>query len=82
VHLFLAADLRDRTSDLTPLRIHDLRHTAVGLWIAASANTLEITGRAGHSSSAFVLHRYGRLLDPARSETTDRLEEMARGAVG
>jgi integrase len=43
---------------LAPLRIHDLRHTAVGLWIAAGANTLEITRRAGHSSSAFVLDRY------------------------
>ncbi|MHB8220960.1 MAG: site-specific integrase [Acidimicrobiales bacterium] len=69
-------------ADLIPLRIHDLRHTAVGLWIAAGANTLEITRRAGHSSSAFVLDRYGHLLDPARSETTDRLEEMARGAAG
>jgi len=67
-------------ADLVPLRVHDLRHTAVGLWIAAGANTLEITRRAGHSSSAFVLDRYGHLLDPARSETTDRLEQMARAA--
>jgi len=69
-------------ADLAPLRVHDLRHTAVGLWIAAGANTLEITRRAGHSSSAFVLDRYGHLLDPARSETTDRLDEMARRAAG
>jgi integrase len=65
---------------LTPLRIHDLRHTAVGLWIDAGANTLEITRRAGHTSSAFVLDRYGHLLDQARQETTDRLDQMARGA--
>jgi len=69
-------------ADLAPLRIHDLRHTAVGLWIAAGANTLEITRRAGHSSSTFVLDRYGHLLDPARSETTDRRDEMAKRAAG
>lgn len=40
---------------------------------------MEITRRAGHTSSAFVLDRYGHLLDQARSETTERLEEMARG---
>jgi len=71
-----------KKAEFAPLRIHDLRHTAVGLWIAAGANTLEIARRAGHSSSAFVLDRYGHLLDPARSETTDRLEQMARDADG
>jgi len=44
------------------------------------ANALEITRRAGNRSSAFVLDRYGHPLDPARSETTDRLEQMARRA--
>lgn len=69
------------TAGLTPLRVHDLRHTAVGLWIAAGANTLEITRRAGHTSSAFVLDRYGHLLDAGRHETTDRLDQMARAAT-
>lgn len=64
---------------LTPLRIHDLRHTAVAQF--AGANTLEITRRAGHTSSAFVLDRYGHLLDAGRHETTDRLDQMARAAT-
>lgn len=66
---------------LAPLRVHDLRHTAVALWIAAGANTLEITRRAGHTSSSFVLDRYGHLLDAGRQETTDRLDALARSAV-
>jgi integrase len=33
---------------LDGLRIHDLRHTAVALWIAAGANPKEIAARAGH----------------------------------
>lgn len=67
---------------LTPLRIHDLRHTAVGLWIAAGASTLAINRWAGHSSSAFVLDRYGHLLDRPAATATARLDEMARGATG
>ncbi len=66
---------------LAPLRIHDLRHTAVALWVAAGASPLELTRRAGHSSSSFVLDRYGHLFDEGRKATTDRLDEMARQAA-
>jgi hypothetical protein len=37
---------------LAPLRPHDLRHTAVALWIAAGASPKEVSVRAGHTSSA------------------------------
>jgi integrase len=46
---------------LSPLRIHDLRHTAVALWIATGANPKQIAVRAGHTSVAVVLDRYGHL---------------------
>src|SRR5688500_7325210 len=46
---------------LDGLRIHDLRHTAVALWIAAGANPEEVAARAGHSSVSFTLDRYGHL---------------------
>ncbi len=52
-----------------------------GSGLQRGANTLEITRRAGHSSSAFVLDRYGHLLDNARRETTERLSKMVRGAA-
>ena len=67
---------------LAPLRIHDLRHTAVALWIAAGASTLAVTRWAGHSSSAFVLDRYGHLLDGPADTATARLDAMARAAAG
>jgi integrase len=35
---------------LDGLRIHDLRHSAVALWIAAGANPKEVSVRAGHAS--------------------------------
>jgi integrase len=67
---------------LAPLRLHDLRHTAVALWIAAGASSTEIATRAGHSSVSTVLDRYGHLLPERRGEVTDALEEMAQAASG
>ncbi len=66
---------------LDGLRIHDLRHTAVALWIAAGASPLEVTKRAGHTSSAFVLDRYGHLYADGYDQTTARLEQMAKHAT-
>jgi integrase len=40
-------NLRPRAAGLDGLRIHDLRHTAVALWIAAGANPTEVAARAG-----------------------------------
>ena len=59
------------------LRIHDLRHTAVALWIAAGASPNEVAARAGHRSVVTVLDRYGHLLPERRDEVTDELDRMA-----
>jgi integrase len=48
-----------RAAGLQGLRIHDLRHTAVALWIAAGATPKEVAVRAGHTSVSFTLDRYG-----------------------
>lgn len=63
------------------LRIHDLRHTAVALWIATGASPKEVAGRAGHSSVVTVLDRYGHLLPGHEDEVNDRLDALARGAT-
>jgi integrase len=59
------------------LRIHDLRHTAVALWIAAGATSLEVAKRAGHTSVVTVLDRYGHLLPGSEDAVTDALDELA-----
>jgi hypothetical protein len=50
-----------RAAGLEGLRIHDLRHTAIALWIAAGAGPKEVATRAGHTSVSFTLDRYGHL---------------------
>ncbi len=59
---------------LEPLRVHDLRHTAVALWIASGANSLEVSKRAGHASTAFTQDRYGHLYPDADDRLTARLD--------
>ncbi len=65
-----------RLAGLEGLRIHDLRHTAVALWIAAGANPKEVAARAGHSSVSFTLDRYGHLYPEAGSALRDRLDVL------
>lgn len=55
---------------LTP---HDMRHTAVALWIAAGANLVEVKKRAGHTKASFTLDRYGHLFPEADEALSDRL---------
>jgi integrase len=74
-----------RAAGLQGLRIHDLRHTAVALWIAAGATPKEVAVRAGHASVSFTLDRYGHLYPESDTTLRDRLEALhstARPADG
>ena len=61
-----------RAAGLAPLRLHDLRHTAVALWIAAGANPKEVSVRAGHTSVSVHL---GPLRAPVPEGHDDELRE-------
>jgi integrase len=63
-------------ADLDGLRIHDLRHTAGALWIAAGANPKEVAARAGHTSVSFTLDRYGHLYPEPDTALRDRLDAL------
>jgi integrase len=65
-----------RTAGLDGLRIHDLRHTAVALWISAGANPKEVAARAGHTSVSFTLDRYGHLYPESDVALRDRLDAI------
>jgi hypothetical protein len=63
-----------RAAGLDGLGIHDLRHTAVALWIAAGANPKEVSARAGHASVRFTLDRNGHLYSEADDALRTRLD--------
>jgi hypothetical protein len=73
-----------KAAGLDGLRIHDLRHTAVALWIAAGANPKEVAARAGDASVSFTLDRYGHLYSEADLTLRERLDAIwsASGADG
>lgn len=61
---------------LEGLRPHDLRHTAVALWIAAGASPKEVAVRAGHTSVSFSLDRYGHLFPVQDERLAGKLDRM------
>jgi integrase len=65
---------------VAPLRPHDLRHTAVALWIATGANPLEVSRRAGHTSTSFTQDRYGHLFPEADEAVANRLDALITSA--
>ncbi len=66
---------------LVGVRIHDLRHTAVALWIAAGASPKEVAARAGHTSVRVVLDTYGGLYPEQDTGLRGRLDAMIDAAA-
>ena len=63
-------------------RAHDLRHTAVALWIANGADTKQIATWAGHTSVSVVMDRYGHLFPGHEVTVMERLDAArANGAA-
>jgi integrase len=62
---------------LAPLRVHDLRHSAVAMWIAVGASPNEVAARAGHASVTTVLNIYGHLLPGTGEKVTAALDVLA-----
>lgn len=65
---------------LDPLRLHDLRHTAVSLWIAAGADVKTVQVRGGWSTVTTPLNRYAHLYPDRDAVLADRLDELASDA--
>ena len=65
---------------LSGLRMHDLRHTAVSLWIAHGATAKQVQVWAGHRSVATVFDRYGHLFPGNEEPVMAALDEAAQAA--
>jgi integrase len=59
------------------VRPHDMRHTAVSLWIAAGATPKQVATWAGHTSVSVVLDRYGHLFPGHEAPVLGRLDAIA-----
>lgn len=62
------------------MTIHDLRHTAASLAIAAGANVKAVQKMLGHASAAMTLDVYAELFDDDLDAVATRLDQAARAA--
>lgn len=57
-----------RRAALDPITLHEARHSAVSMWIAAGLNLKAVSEFAGHASITITLDRYGHLLPSSVDE--------------
>jgi integrase len=58
------------------LRFHDLRHSAVPLWVEMGANLLQVSRWLGHSSVQITADVYGHLFSETNDAVMARLAEV------
>lgn len=63
------------------LRCHDLRYSAVPLWISMGANLLQVSRWLGHSSVQITADVYGHLFPETNDLVVARLDEALRFAT-
>ncbi|HEX8771363.1 MAG TPA: site-specific integrase, partial [Acidimicrobiales bacterium] len=71
-----------KLAGVDPLKVHELRHTFVALWVDAGENLKSVSVRAGHSSVAFTQDRYGHLYENREPEIQDRLDALLEARQG
>ena len=71
-----------RLAELDPKpTFHDMRHTAVSLWIVAGTSDLQIAAWAGHTSAQFTKSRYGHLFPESGREVAATLDRLMTSAT-
>ncbi len=70
-----------RTIAMPTLRVHDLRHTAASVWLAAGADPKVVQRILGHGSAAMTMDLYGHLIDQNLWDAAKRVA-TAGGTTG
>jgi integrase len=63
---------------LPHVRVHDLRHTAATMLIAAGGSLLDAQELLGHSTYTFTANTYAHALDEQKRATADRIDRLLR----
>jgi integrase len=67
-----------KTAGLTPIGLHECRHSYAAFMIAAGINTKALSTYMGHSSITITLDRYGHLLPGNETEAAQLLDTWLR----
>jgi integrase len=66
---------------LTPLTLHEARHTFASLMIAAGVNAKALSTYMGHASITITLDRYGHLMPGNEDEAAAMLDAYLAAAT-
>jgi integrase len=69
-------------AELSPLTLHEARHTFASLMIAAGVNTKALTDYMGHASVRVTFDRYGHLMPGNETEAAGLLDDYLEKATG
>jgi integrase len=72
--LKIRAEKAWHAAGLTPITLHEARHTYASLLIAAGVNSKAVSTYMGHSSITITLDRYGHLMPGNEAEAADLLD--------
>lgn len=65
-----------RRTGVTPIRLHDLRHTHATLLLAAGVNPKVVSERLGHSSVSFTLDTYAHVMPGMQPEAAELFRKL------
>jgi len=74
--------VKARPDALTPIGLHEARHTFASTLIAAGVNAKAITEAMGHASVTMTFDRYGHLMPDGRDEARARVDAYLDGTGG
>lgn len=71
-----------REDALTPIGLHEARHTFASVMIAAGCNAKALSKIMGHASIAITFDVYGHLMPGGESEARERVDSYLAGFDG
>ena len=64
------------TNGPNQVRIYDLRHTCITLWIKAGVDVHVASRLAGHATAAFTLTVYAKALPSQQLEAAEKMDRL------
>jgi integrase len=69
-------------AELTPITLHELRHSCASLFIAAGLNAKALSSYLGHASVVITYDRYGPLMPGSEDEAVRLVDDYIERATG
>jgi integrase len=69
-------------AELTPITLHELRHSCASIFIAAGVNAKALSSYLGHASVTITYDRYGHLMPGSEDEAVKLVDDYIERATG